>query len=108
MRRSPEPLEQFPHSADPARSRRRIPFARPHRIEITARTRWRRVGILYAALWLFWASRTPPARRAEAALRSLTAALILAPLLWEAAMHFQAIPNWSIAAVVVCSPCSAC
>lgn len=59
------------------------------------------LGILYAALWLFWASRTPAARRAEAALRSLTAALILAPLLWEAAMHFQAIPNGSIAAVVV-------
>jgi hypothetical protein len=59
------------------------------------------LGILYAAVWLLWASRTPAARRAEAALRSMTAALILAPLLWEAAMHFQAIPNWTIAAVVV-------
>jgi hypothetical protein len=59
------------------------------------------VGILYALLWLLWAARAPATRRAEAALRSLTAALILAPLLWEAALHFQAIPNWIIAAVAV-------
>ena len=49
------------------------------------------IGILYAVAWLVWAARTPAARRLEAALHSLSAALVLAPLLWEATLHFHAI-----------------
>jgi len=45
-------------------------------------------GVLYAAAWLVWAVRTPPARRVQSALHSLTAALVLAPLLWEATLYF--------------------
>jgi hypothetical protein len=50
-------------------------------------------GILYSMVWLVWAARTPSARRVEAALRSLTSVLILCPLLWEATVRFQAVPN---------------
>jgi len=46
------------------------------------------LGVLYAAAWLVLAVRTPPGRRPQAALHSLTAALILAPLLWEATLYF--------------------
>jgi hypothetical protein len=50
-------------------------------------------GILYSMVWLVWAARTPSARRAEAALRSLTSVLILCPLLWEATVRFHAVPT---------------
>jgi hypothetical protein len=51
------------------------------------------IGILYAVFWLVWAARTPAGRRIEAALHSLTAVLVLAPLLWEATLRFQAVPT---------------
>ena len=49
------------------------------------------VGILYALAWLVWAARTPAERKIEAALHSLTAVLVLAPLLWEATLRFHAV-----------------
>jgi hypothetical protein len=57
-------------------------------------------GILYAVLWLLWAARTPTGRRVEAALYSLTSALVLGPLLWEATIRFHAISTWAAAAVL--------
>ena len=50
------------------------------------------VGLLYAILWLVWAARTPPRAGVEAAIHSLTAVLVLAPLLWEATLRFHAVP----------------
>lgn len=58
-------------------------------------------GIAYAVCWLAWAARTPPARRLETAIHSLTASLVLSPLLWEATLHFHAIGTWTAAAVLL-------
>jgi hypothetical protein len=58
-------------------------------------------GILYAILWMVWAARTPSAERLETALHSLTAALVLCPLLWEAAMRFQAVSDWTASAILL-------
>ena len=58
-------------------------------------------GILYAILWLLWAARTASANRLETALYSLTAVLVLCPLLWEATLHFHAISTWNAAALLV-------
>jgi hypothetical protein len=57
-------------------------------------------AIIYAILWLVWAARTPTARRVEAALYSLTSALVLGPLLWESTIRFHAISTWAAAAVL--------
>ena len=58
-------------------------------------------AIFYAALWLVWAVRTPVVRRAEAVLYSLTAALVLGPLLWESTIRLRAISTWTAAAVLL-------
>jgi hypothetical protein len=58
-------------------------------------------GILYAIFWLFWAARTPAANHLETAIHSLTAVLVLCPLLWEAALRFHAISTWTAAALLV-------
>lgn len=59
------------------------------------------VGVLYAAAWLVWAVRTPSARRVQAAIHSLTAALVLAPLLWEATLYFGALSPPAAALVLL-------
>ena len=58
-------------------------------------------GIAYALAWLGWAAHTPPQRRLEAAIHTLTAALVLSPLLWEATLNFHAIGSWSAAAILL-------
>ena len=58
-------------------------------------------GIAYAIAWQAWAARTPAGRRLEAAIHSLTAALVLSPLLWEATLHFHVIGTWTAAAVLL-------
>jgi hypothetical protein len=58
-------------------------------------------GILYAMAWLVWAARTPALRQLEAAVHSLTAVLILSPLLWEATLDFHAISTWTAAAMLI-------
>ena len=58
-------------------------------------------GLLYAILWLVWAARTPAGRRLETALRSLTSVLVLAPLLWEATLHFHALTTWAAGALLL-------
>ncbi len=59
------------------------------------------IGILYAVAWLVRAARTPAAHRLEAALHSLTSALVLAPLLWEATLRFHAVSTWSAGATLL-------
>ncbi len=46
-------------------------------------------GILYAVFWLVWAARTPVREHAKTILYSVTAALILGPLLWEAVLRIR-------------------
>jgi hypothetical protein len=58
-------------------------------------------GILYALAWLYWAARTDPGRRLDAAVHTLTAAMVLAPLLWEATLHFHAIGAWTAGAILL-------
>jgi len=57
-------------------------------------------GIAYALLWLVWAARSPVSERLRAALDSLTAVLVLCPLLWEATVRFRAIDTWMAAAIL--------
>jgi hypothetical protein len=59
------------------------------------------VGIVYALFWLVWAARTPAERRAAAALHSLTAAVVLAPLLWEATLRFHVVGTWAAGAILL-------
>jgi hypothetical protein len=59
------------------------------------------IGILYALSWLVWAARTPAERRIEAALHSLTAVLVLAPLLWEATLRFHAVSTWGAGLILL-------
>src|SRR5579883_1530616 len=59
------------------------------------------IGILYALSWLVWAARTPAERRIEAALHSLTAVLVLAPLLWEATLRFHAVSPWAAGLILL-------
>ena len=58
-------------------------------------------GIAYALGWLIWAARSPSSQRLRAALHSLTAVLVLCPLLWEATVSFHAIGPWPAAAVLL-------
>ena len=48
-------------------------------------------GIVYALAWFGWAARGTAAQPLETALRSLTAVLVLIPLLWEATVRLDAI-----------------
>jgi hypothetical protein len=59
------------------------------------------IGILYALAWLVWAARTPAERRIEAALHSLTAVLVLSPLLWEATLRFHAVSAWGAGLILL-------
>ena len=58
-------------------------------------------GIVYALLWLGWAARSPATERLKTAILSLTAVLVLCPLLWEATIRFHAIGTWTAAAVLL-------
>ena len=58
-------------------------------------------GIAYALLWLGWAARSPATGRLKTAIGSLTAVLILAPLVWEAVARLHAIGPWMAAAILL-------
>ncbi|HKA00891.1 MAG TPA: hypothetical protein VKE70_30475, partial [Candidatus Solibacter sp.] len=53
------------------------------------------IGLLYAMLWLVWAARTPSGERTQTALHALTGALVISPLLFEAAARLHAISIWT-------------
>jgi len=57
------------------------------------------VGTLYAVTWLFWAARTR--NRFAATVYSMTAGLILAPLLWEVTARFQMVGAWQAGVILV-------
>jgi hypothetical protein len=58
-------------------------------------------GIAYAIVWLIWAARTPSPHSLEAVIRSLTAVLVLCPLLWEATTSFHVLTAWTAASVLI-------
>lgn len=58
------------------------------------------VAIIYAALWMLWASRIHDTDRFASGTYALTSVLILAPLLWESTVRFAVIPP-AFAAVVL-------
>ncbi len=57
-------------------------------------------GMVYAAGWLVWAARVPANQLAAAAIYSLTAALVLVPLLWEATVRLHAITSGAAGATL--------
>jgi hypothetical protein len=59
-------------------------------------------GIVYAIVWLGLAAKTPSERRLDVTLRAVTSVLVLAPLIWEATVRFQAVSTWTAAAVLSC------
>ena len=58
------------------------------------------LGIAYALLWLVLAARTSLERRLVITIYGLTSVLVLAPLLWESTVRFNAVPPWATAAVL--------
>jgi hypothetical protein len=58
------------------------------------------IGLLYAMLWLVWAARTPSTERVHTALHGLTGALVISPLLFEAAARMHAISTWLAVALL--------
>ena len=58
-------------------------------------------GILYSFFWLLMAARAASGRRAVAMVHGATSALVLAPLLWESTVRFQALPAWVAAASLI-------
>lgn len=59
------------------------------------------VAILYAATWLVFSVRTREQNAFAGTAYGVTAALILAPLLWEATVRFHALPPAATAAILV-------
>jgi hypothetical protein len=59
------------------------------------------VAIVYAGLWMLWAVRAHAANRFASATYGITAALILAPLLWESTVRFQVLAPAFTAVVLV-------
>lgn len=58
-------------------------------------------GTVYALAWLVWAARIPADRKLETAIHSLTSALVLAPLVWEATVRMGAMTPWAAASVLI-------
>lgn len=59
------------------------------------------LAIVYAGMWLVWAVRTHATNHFASVTYSITAALILSPLLWESTVRFQVLPPFLTAAVLV-------
>ncbi len=59
------------------------------------------VAIVYAATWLVFSVRTREQNAFAGTAYGVTAALILAPLLWEATVRFNALPPSATAAILV-------
>jgi len=58
-------------------------------------------GIAYALLWLGWAARNPASERLKTAFGSLTAVLMLSPLVWEATARLHTIGPWMAAVILL-------
>ena len=58
-------------------------------------------GVIYAGCWLVFAARRAADNRMHSAIHALTAALILAPMLWETTVRFRLLPVESASAVLL-------
>jgi hypothetical protein len=58
-------------------------------------------GLVYGGYWLFSSARLPAADTFGAGVRAVTAAAIIAPMLWETTVRFAAVPSHGAAAVLV-------
>ena len=58
-------------------------------------------GVVYSGCWLVFAARRAADNRMHSAVYALTAALILAPMLWETTVRFHLLPVESASAVLV-------
>ncbi len=58
------------------------------------------LALAYAAMWLVWAARVPAAALFSSTVYAATAALILAPMLWELTMRFKVLPNSATAGIL--------
>lgn len=59
------------------------------------------LGALYAVAWLLGAARTPGGRRLATTLYTLTAVMILSPLLWESTLRFHLITAGEASVILV-------
>ena len=59
------------------------------------------VAIVYACLWMVWAVRAHASSRFASATYAVTSAMILAPLLWESTVKFQALGSAFTGVVLV-------
>ena len=58
------------------------------------------LALAYAAMWLVWAARVPAEAHFASTAYATTAALILAPMLWELTLRFAVLPTPMTAAVL--------
>lgn len=58
-------------------------------------------GVIYAGFWLVLAARRAADNRLHSAINALTAALILAPMLWETTVRFRLLPVESASAILL-------
>jgi hypothetical protein len=58
------------------------------------------LALAYAGMWLIWAARVPAAAYFASTVYAITAALILAPMLWELTLRFEVLPSSATAGVL--------
>jgi len=58
------------------------------------------LALAYAGMWLVWAARLPAERYFASTVYATTAALILAPMLWELTLRFEVLPTSATAGVL--------
>ena len=58
------------------------------------------LALAYAGMWLVWAARVPAEAHFASTAYATTAALILAPMLWELTLRFEVLPTWATAGVL--------
>jgi hypothetical protein len=58
------------------------------------------LALAYAGMWLVWAARVPAEAHFASTVYATTAALILAPMLWELTLRFEVLPTSSTATVL--------
>jgi hypothetical protein len=58
------------------------------------------LALAYAGMWLAWAARVPAAARFASTVYATTAALILAPMLWELTLRFEVLPSSATAGIL--------
>jgi hypothetical protein len=59
------------------------------------------LALVYASMWLVWASRVPAEGRFASTAYAATAALILTPMLWELTLVFKVLPAFVTAGILV-------